>query len=53
VLVVEGAMTIDRDGMPIDTFQAGESFEMPLGCRHTETAGPTGATYVAGRRRPS
>lgn len=49
LLVVEGAMTIDREGAPTQTYQAGETFEMPLGCRHSETAGPAGATYVAGR----
>ncbi len=53
LLVVEGAMTIDREGAPVRTYQAGETFEMPLGCRHSETAGPAGATYVAGRRKPS
>jgi len=53
LLVVEGAMTIDREGTPMRTYQAGETFEMPLGCRHSETAGPAGATYVAGRRKSS
>jgi quercetin dioxygenase-like cupin family protein len=53
LLVVEGAMTIDREGAPVKTYQAGETFEMPLGCRHSETAGSAGATYVAGRRKPS
>ena len=53
LLVVEGAMTIDREGAPVRTYQIGESFEMPLGCRHSETAGPVGATYVAGRRKPT
>ena len=50
LLVVEGAMTIDREDAPARTYQAGETFEMPAGCRHSETAGATGATYVAGRR---
>jgi hypothetical protein len=26
---------------------------MTNGCRHSETAGPDGATYVAGRRKPN
>jgi hypothetical protein len=26
---------------------------MPHGCRHSEQAGPAGATYVAGRRKPN
>lgn len=53
LLVVEGAMTIDREGVPVTTYTAGETFEMPLGCRHSETAGSAGATYIAGRRKPS
>jgi len=53
LLVVEGAMTIIRDdGAPTRTYHSGETFEMPSGCRHSETAGPSGATYVAGRRSP-
>jgi quercetin dioxygenase-like cupin family protein len=52
VLVVDGAMTIDREGAPVRTYQLGEFFEMPAGCRHSETAGEAGATYVAGRRAP-
>ena len=53
LLVVDGAMTIVRDdGAPVQTYQAGETFEMPVGCRHSEAAGPAGATYVAGRRVP-
>jgi len=50
LLVIEGAITIDRQGAPARTYQAGEHFEMPAGCRHSETAGPSGAAYVAGRR---
>jgi len=50
VLVVDGAMTIGREGDATRTYQAGEFFEMPSGCRHSETAGPAGAVYVAGRR---
>jgi quercetin dioxygenase-like cupin family protein len=53
LLVVDGAMTIDRDGAPTRTYQMGETFEMPAGTRHSETAGVTGATYVAGRRHPT
>ena len=53
LLVVDGAMTIIRDGAPTRTYQVGETFEMPAGCRHSETAGPAGATYVAGRRAPA
>jgi quercetin dioxygenase-like cupin family protein len=52
LLVVEGAMTIVRDGAPIRTYAVGETFEMPAGTRHSEAAGEAGATYVAGRRAP-
>ena len=53
VLVVEGAMTVDREDTGAHTFQAGEFFELHAGCRHSETAGGSGATYVAGRRVPN
>jgi quercetin dioxygenase-like cupin family protein len=53
LLVVDGAMTIIRDGAPTRTYQVDETFEMPAGCRHSETAGAAGATYVAGRRVPA
>ena len=53
LLVVEGAMTIDREDSGQRTYAAGETFEMPVGTRHSETAGPAGATYVAGRRVPA
>ena len=53
LLVVEGAMTVAREGEPARTYHAGETFEMRLGCRHSETAGPEGAAYVAGRRYPA
>jgi len=52
LLVVEGAMTIVRDGAPTRTYAVGEIFEMPAGTRHSETAGEAGATYVVGRRAP-
>jgi len=53
LLVVEGAMTIDREDAPARTYQTGETFEMPNGTRHSETAGAGGAIYVAGRRVPA
>jgi quercetin dioxygenase-like cupin family protein len=53
VMVVEGAMTVDREDTGARTFQPGESFELQAGCRHSETAGSGGATYVAGRRLPA
>jgi quercetin dioxygenase-like cupin family protein len=53
LLVVDGAMTIIRDGAPTRTYHVGETFEMAAGCRHSESAGEAGATYVAGRRAPA
>lgn len=53
LLVAEGAMTIVRDGAPTRTYNAGEIFEMPAGIKHAETAGDTGAVYIAGRRAPT
>jgi quercetin dioxygenase-like cupin family protein len=53
LLVVDGAMTIDLEGAPTRTYQTCETFEMPSGTRHSETAGASGATYVAGRRAPA
>jgi quercetin dioxygenase-like cupin family protein len=53
VMVVEGAMTVDREDTGARTFQPGESFELHAGCRHSETAGAAGASYVAGRRLPA
>ena len=52
LLVTEGAMTIVRDGAPTRTYNAGETFEMPVGTKHSESAGEAGAVYVAGRRMP-
>jgi quercetin dioxygenase-like cupin family protein len=49
VLVVEGEMTIARDGKP-ETFRAGDMCTMAAGTLHTEQCGPTGARYLAGRR---
>jgi quercetin dioxygenase-like cupin family protein len=53
VLVVDGAMTVDREDTGARTFQSGEFFALHAGCRHSETAGSNGATYVAGRRVPA
>jgi quercetin dioxygenase-like cupin family protein len=49
LLVTAGQMTIAANGER-HTYQTGETFRMPAGCRHSETAGPEGATYIAGRR---
>jgi quercetin dioxygenase-like cupin family protein len=53
VMVVDGAMTVDREDTGSRTFQVGEWFELHAGCRHSETAGASGASYVAGRRLPA
>jgi quercetin dioxygenase-like cupin family protein len=53
VMVVEGAMTVDREDTGARTFQVGEWFELHAGCRHSEAAGDAGASYVAGRRLPA
>ena len=52
LLVIEGAMTIVREDAPTRTYQAGETFEMPLRTKHFETAGEADAAYVVGRRTP-
>jgi quercetin dioxygenase-like cupin family protein len=49
VLVVEGEMTIARNGKP-ETFRAGDMCSMAAGTPHTEQCGPAGARYLAGRR---
>ncbi len=52
LLVVAGEMTIVAEGQK-KTYHAGDTFSMTHGCRHSEQAGPEGATYVAGRRKPN
>jgi quercetin dioxygenase-like cupin family protein len=52
LLVVAGEMTIMAEDQR-NTYNVGESFSKPHGCRHSEQAGPAGATYVAGRRKPN
>ena len=51
LLVVAGEVTIII-GEQRNTYRVGETFSMTNGCRHSEQAGPEGATYVAGRRKP-
>ena len=56
LLVVAGEMTIMAEtAAKVEALgiNVGESFSMPHGCRHSEQAGPAGATYVAGRRKPN
>jgi len=51
LMVVAGEMTVDW-GDERRTFGEGDSFAMQLGRRHSEIAGPAGAIYIAGRRKP-
>jgi quercetin dioxygenase-like cupin family protein len=52
LLVVAGDMTVVV-GEQRNTYRAGDTFNMTHGCQHAEHAGPHGATYVAGRRKPN
>ena len=52
LLVVAGEMTIHAEGQR-NTYRVGDTFSMTHGCRHAEHAGPEGAAYVAGRRKPA
>ena len=52
LLVVAGEMTV-AIGEQRTTYKIGDTFSMTHGCRHSEHAGPDGATYVAGRRKPN
>lgn len=51
LMVVAGTMTIECAG-DRHTYNVGETFSMQNGRLHSEHAGPAGATYVAGRRKP-
>jgi quercetin dioxygenase-like cupin family protein len=52
LMVVAGEMTVDY-GEQRQTYATGDTFTMALGRRHAEHAGPAGATYVAGRKKPN
>jgi quercetin dioxygenase-like cupin family protein len=52
LLVVDGEMTVVVDAER-STYKVGDTFSMTHGRRHSEHAGPNGATYVAGRRKPA
>jgi quercetin dioxygenase-like cupin family protein len=52
VMVVAGEMAVVI-GDQRNTYRVGETFSLTNGCRHSEHAGPAGATYVAGRRKPN
>ena len=52
LMVVAGEMTVDYGDQRL-TYGEGDTFTMQLGRRHAELAGPAGATYVAGRKKPN
>jgi quercetin dioxygenase-like cupin family protein len=52
LLILEGAMTIASEGGE-RTYRVGDIFAMPAGRPHSETAGPAGVRYLAGRRYQS
>ena len=51
VLVTAGSLTMTMAGEP-RTYGPGEWCAVQAGTLHSETAGPEGASYVAGRRKP-
>jgi quercetin dioxygenase-like cupin family protein len=52
LMVVDGELTLDY-GDQRHTYAVGDTCTVTLGRRHAEHAGPAGATYVAGRKRPA
>lgn len=52
VMVIAGSMTVDY-GDHSTTCNEGDTLTVQAGRRHAELAGPTGATYVAGRLTPA
>ena len=51
-LIVAGELTLTWEGQT-HTFRAGETFDMPAGCVHSEQWGPETTTFLAGRRYSS
>ena len=51
LLVLAGEMTVAFDGQS-KTCRPGDSFELAAFVTHSETVGPNGVSYVAGRRKP-
>lgn len=49
-MVVEGEITLDIGGVS-RTCRSGDVFEVARGVRHSEIVGPSGVSFVAGRRR--
>lgn len=48
-LVTQGDITLSIDGVQTP-YREGEIFTMVAGCTHTEKVGPSGVTYLVGRR---
>lgn len=51
VLVISGELTVSSRGVS-QTYRAGDVFDMPSGCVHSEHHGPNGSEAVVGRRTP-
>lgn len=52
VLILDGEVTLGCGGRS-QTYRRGEIFALPAGTPHTETYGPAGARFLAGRRKPA
>ena len=48
-LVTQGDITLTIDGVQTQ-YREGEIFTMVAGCTHAENVGPSGVTYLVGRR---
>ncbi|MBI2728881.1 MAG: cupin domain-containing protein [Polaromonas sp.] len=48
-LITRGDFTLTVDGVAT-TYAARQIFRLPAGTPHLESAGPTGASYISGRR---
>ena len=51
-LIVAGELTITIRGVSA-TYRAGDSFDVPAGCMHSERHGPNGSDVVVARRARS
>jgi quercetin dioxygenase-like cupin family protein len=51
VLVVAGELTVNARGVS-QTYRAGDAFDMPAGCVHSERHGANGSEVVVARRTP-
>ncbi len=51
-LITSGEFNITVDG-ETKIYRAGDEFKLAAGCVHSECAGPSGVTFVAGRRSKS